>query len=290
MTASHSSSKGITPTVLGWGKHAQATHSPPNVPKIPDVTLSQLGYWTDNGAYYYFYGKPSTKAYVANSSCEFMWLIGCCRPPCHRLRFAVTRGILMVVHRPPLEGVWRVPSIRGLLELVESCLYQLMLTFAILMTHRIPLRFEPEMILRQVVAAYREIEVPIKYIQLDAWWYRTHECEQGYACACIEDFAPDTSSFKWNGTAPSGRVTTLSLLTLPHPLSFWIYSRQLLVVLPHCQYGKGGGAQCSLLSHTHARTHTHTTWLHSAIPIYTDVRNLCCCRRRHTFHQARALF
>eukprot|EP00729_Bicosta_minor_P025215 gene25215-14596_t len=39
---------GITATVLGWGKHARATHSPANVPKIPDVTLSQLGYWTDN--------------------------------------------------------------------------------------------------------------------------------------------------------------------------------------------------------------------------------------------------
>ena len=24
----------------------------------------ELGYWTDNGAYYYFYGKPPTKAYV----------------------------------------------------------------------------------------------------------------------------------------------------------------------------------------------------------------------------------
>ena len=46
--------------------------------------------------------------------------------------------------------------------------------------------------------------MPIKYVQLDAWWYRTHECEQGYGCACIEDFAPDTSAFKWNGTAPSG--------------------------------------------------------------------------------------
>ena len=64
MTAYDSSSKGITATVLGWGKHARATHSPANVPKIPDVTLSQLGYWTDNGAYYYFYGRPSTKAYV----------------------------------------------------------------------------------------------------------------------------------------------------------------------------------------------------------------------------------
>eukprot|EP01050_Picozoa_sp_SAG11_P005528 SAG11_NODE_393_length_9833_cov_34.748458_3_plen_354_part_00 len=75
--------RGITATTLGWGRHARAVHSPPR-PKLPDLTLQTLGYWTgarmllhasfapslapvmhrlmcalrpDNGAYYYFYGR-----------------------------------------------------------------------------------------------------------------------------------------------------------------------------------------------------------------------------------------
>lgn len=51
---------------------------------------------------------------------------------------------------------------------------------------------------------YRELAIPIKYVQLDAWWYKTHECKQGYACACIQDFAPDYSAFNYSGDAPSG--------------------------------------------------------------------------------------
>lgn len=66
------------------------------------------------------------------------------------------------------------------------------------------------------VRVHSELEIPIKYVQLDAWWYKTHACEQGYACACIQDFAPDTTAFNWTGQAPSGPGpyfnTTLSAL------------------------------------------------------------------------------
>ena len=65
-------------------------------------------------------------------------------------------------------------------------------------------RYEPEDVLRRVMWRYRDLAIPVKYIQLDAWWYKTHECQQGYACACIQDFAPDYKPFNFSGTAPSG--------------------------------------------------------------------------------------
>jgi hypothetical protein len=40
---------GISATVLAWGKHARATHNPVDQPdKIADITLRELGYWTDS--------------------------------------------------------------------------------------------------------------------------------------------------------------------------------------------------------------------------------------------------
>lgn len=41
--------RGISATVLGWGQHARAVHNPPGQPnKVADITLSELGYWTDS--------------------------------------------------------------------------------------------------------------------------------------------------------------------------------------------------------------------------------------------------
>lgn len=40
---------GLSATVLAWGKHARAIHSPVDQSdKIPDITLRELGYWTDS--------------------------------------------------------------------------------------------------------------------------------------------------------------------------------------------------------------------------------------------------
>lgn len=40
---------GISATVLAWGKHARAIHNPVDHPnKIADITLRELGYWTDS--------------------------------------------------------------------------------------------------------------------------------------------------------------------------------------------------------------------------------------------------
>ena len=49
------------------------------------------------------------------------------------------------------------------------------------------------------MATYHELQIPVKYMQLDAWWYKTNTCTNNFACACIVDFAPDPSSFNHSG-------------------------------------------------------------------------------------------
>jgi hypothetical protein len=39
--------RGIGATTLGWGEHARAIHGPAGQAKMPDITLSELGYWTE---------------------------------------------------------------------------------------------------------------------------------------------------------------------------------------------------------------------------------------------------
>lgn len=48
------SGQGISSAMLAWGALARAVHAPPQA-KIQDITLNKLGYWTDNGAAYYWY-------------------------------------------------------------------------------------------------------------------------------------------------------------------------------------------------------------------------------------------
>ena len=90
----------------------QKLHSPR--PKIPDLSLRTLGYWTDNGAYYYWGNAPQ-------------------------------------VGSGPVTP------------------------------------FEPEDSLRAVDTAMAAAEIPIRYYQLDAWWYKTNEDQN---IACCQDFVP----------------------------------------------------------------------------------------------------
>jgi hypothetical protein len=108
---------GISATVLEWGRLARAVHSPA-AGKLSDVTLEQLGYWTDNGAAYYWYNYGDK----------------------------VT----------PLQ---------------------------------------PQQTLVAVLAKYKRLQVPVRYVQLDAWWYKTVTCPNAYACACIANFTPDFDFF-----------------------------------------------------------------------------------------------
>jgi hypothetical protein len=52
------SGKGVNATFLKWGQVIQAWHGHKPVDPYADVTMSRLGYWTDNGSYYYYRTEP----------------------------------------------------------------------------------------------------------------------------------------------------------------------------------------------------------------------------------------
>ena len=52
------SGKGLNATFLKWGQVIQAWHGHKPVDAYADITLSRLGYWTDNGSYYYYRTEP----------------------------------------------------------------------------------------------------------------------------------------------------------------------------------------------------------------------------------------
>jgi len=52
------SGQGINRTFLRWGKIIQTWHGHRPVDPYGDITLSHLGYWTDNGSYYYYRTEP----------------------------------------------------------------------------------------------------------------------------------------------------------------------------------------------------------------------------------------
>jgi hypothetical protein len=49
---------GINSTFMHWGKAIQDWHGHKPADPYADVTLSRLGYWTDNGSYYYYRTEP----------------------------------------------------------------------------------------------------------------------------------------------------------------------------------------------------------------------------------------
>ena len=49
---------GINAAFMDWGKAIQDWHGHQPVAPYADVTLSRLGYWTDNGSYYYYRTEP----------------------------------------------------------------------------------------------------------------------------------------------------------------------------------------------------------------------------------------
>jgi len=50
--------QGFNDTFMKWGKDIQAWHGHDPVPPDADITLTHLGYWTDNGSYYYYRTGP----------------------------------------------------------------------------------------------------------------------------------------------------------------------------------------------------------------------------------------
>jgi hypothetical protein len=44
---------GLTGSLQRWGRAMRAVH---HTKRAPDIVLSHLSFWTDNGAYYYLYG------------------------------------------------------------------------------------------------------------------------------------------------------------------------------------------------------------------------------------------
>lgn len=50
--------RGLVQTVLHWGELVQAWHGRKRPASDADVGLQYLGYWTDNGAYYYYHTEP----------------------------------------------------------------------------------------------------------------------------------------------------------------------------------------------------------------------------------------
>jgi hypothetical protein len=52
------SGHGINDTFMKWGKDIQDWYGHKPVDAYADVTLSHLGYWTDNGSYYYYRTEP----------------------------------------------------------------------------------------------------------------------------------------------------------------------------------------------------------------------------------------
>lgn len=52
------SGRGIQPTLSRWGEIMRAEHGRARADRYADRGLSHLGYWTDNGAYYYYHKEP----------------------------------------------------------------------------------------------------------------------------------------------------------------------------------------------------------------------------------------
>lgn len=66
-------SKGVTATVAGFGALMQAAHG---TRKKPDVIVERIGYWTDNGAYYYGDAYPQHHDVPGNVSADYN--LSCC--------------------------------------------------------------------------------------------------------------------------------------------------------------------------------------------------------------------
>eukprot|EP01047_Picozoa_sp_COSAG01_P000942 COSAG01_NODE_19_length_39011_cov_38.134968_16_plen_508_part_00 len=107
------------------GKTVRSWHSAP--PKLPDKTLTHLGYWTDNGAYYMMGYWYSTLAGAA----------------------------------PP------------------------------------PKNETPSVLLSAKMAELKQLKVPITYMQLDDYWYKTGSCDQNVcgAVGCAQRFEPRPEYF-----------------------------------------------------------------------------------------------
>jgi hypothetical protein len=60
---------GVTDTVLGWGALMRAAL---NTSKVPDLVTQKVGYWTDNGAFYY------GKAYQPKKGPTYNYDLSCC--------------------------------------------------------------------------------------------------------------------------------------------------------------------------------------------------------------------
>lgn len=119
-TLFYASGAGITAGVDAWGGAMKAVHN--FTAKMPDTTLTQLGYMTDRGGYYYWYANPPD------------------------------------LHKSSQVGL-------------------------------------PERKFKELAAHFHSVSLPVKYYQLDAYWYA---CD-GWN-ACIEDFAPHPGYFP-NGLA-----------------------------------------------------------------------------------------
>ena len=52
------SGKGINDTMMKWGELVQKWHNHKPADPYADVAMSRLGYWTDNGSYYYYRTEP----------------------------------------------------------------------------------------------------------------------------------------------------------------------------------------------------------------------------------------
>ncbi|CAG5116367.1 unnamed protein product, partial [Candidula unifasciata] len=48
------SNKGINQAIQGWGKYLTTLYQKSRDPRDNDLTIQYVGYWTDNGAYYYY--------------------------------------------------------------------------------------------------------------------------------------------------------------------------------------------------------------------------------------------
>eukprot|EP00729_Bicosta_minor_P007972 gene7972-15212_t len=119
-TLFYASGAGITAGVDAWGGAMKAVHN--FTAKMPDTRLTQLGYMTDRGGYYYWYANPPD------------------------------------LHKSSQVGL-------------------------------------PERKFKELAAHFHSVSLPVKYYQLDAYWYA---CD-GWN-ACIEDFAPHPGYFP-NGLA-----------------------------------------------------------------------------------------
>ncbi|CAF0787041.1 unnamed protein product [Rotaria sordida] len=53
------SSNGINQLIEQWGKTMQKAFQRTNQYRLNDLTINYLGYYTDNGAYYYYHGEPN---------------------------------------------------------------------------------------------------------------------------------------------------------------------------------------------------------------------------------------